>query len=269
MLKKARGRGGRRDGGVEAYRAAVSCTGPATAVHKASRKDTSNREESAEMTAAASVTRPGGLSEVEEAEEDPGDREEVSESEEEAAPPSRRTDEEESRRSADGATPVQPGKSPHLGLAGRSSVVQNTNRPESNIRGAASQAGGSGLLVFLEGIKDLVKKFEVGERMAGGPAAAWVPPAGGSINAAGVGTPAATVAVTAPESAGSEAAQGKEKATETTDRQDITRLADAARCEVYVCYEGPLGAHLKQEVRDKLWKGEYVEIFSLLPLGKI
>lgn len=29
-----------------------------------------------------------------------------------------------------------------------------------------------------------------------------------------------------------------------------------------------MGAHLKPEVRGKLWKGEYVEIFSLLPLEK-
>lgn len=51
-------------------------------------------------------------------------------------------------------------------------------------------------------------------------------------------------------------------------RRDIVSLGDAAKCEVYVCFEGPLGAHLKQEVREKLWKGEYVEIFSLLLLKK-
>lgn len=45
-------------------------------------------------------------------------------------------------------------------------------------------------------------------------------------------------------------------------------LADAARCEVYICYEGPLGSHLKTEVRERIWKGECVEIFSLLPLEK-
>lgn len=35
-----------------------------------------------------------------------------------------------------------------------------------------------------------------------------------------------------------------------------------------VCFEGPLGAHLKAEVREKIWKDEFVEIFSLLPLEK-
>lgn len=51
-------------------------------------------------------------------------------------------------------------------------------------------------------------------------------------------------------------------------RQDVVRLADAARCQVYICFEGPLGAHLEEEVWEKIWKGEYVEIFSLLPLEK-
>lgn len=50
--------------------------------------------------------------------------------------------------------------------------------------------------------------------------------------------------------------------------KEVVHLADAARCEVYVCFEGPLGAHLKPEVREKIWKGEYLEIFSLLPLKK-
>lgn len=49
---------------------------------------------------------------------------------------------------------------------------------------------------------------------------------------------------------------------------DGVQLADAAREEVYVCFEGPLGEHLKTEIRERIWKGKYVEIFSLLPLKK-
>lgn len=49
---------------------------------------------------------------------------------------------------------------------------------------------------------------------------------------------------------------------------DAVRIADAAKCEVYVCFEGLLGEHLKQDVRDKICKDECVEIFSLLPLEK-
>ncbi|KAM3929154.1 uncharacterized protein RB166_006940 [Leptodactylus fuscus] len=50
--------------------------------------------------------------------------------------------------------------------------------------------------------------------------------------------------------------------------RDEVRMADSAKGEVYVCFEGPLGVHLKPEVRERIWKGEYVEIFSLLPLEK-
>ncbi|XP_073507068.1 uncharacterized protein [Phyllobates terribilis] len=52
------------------------------------------------------------------------------------------------------------------------------------------------------------------------------------------------------------------------DKDDNVRLDDSAKGEVYVCFEGPLGAHLKPEVREKIWKGEYVDIFSLLPLER-
>lgn len=31
------------------------------------------------------------------------------------------------------------------------------------------------------------------------------------------------------------------------------RLADAARGEIYACFEGPLGAHLKPEVKERIW----------------
>lgn len=57
----------------------------------------------------------------------------------------------------------------------------------------------------------------------------------------------------------------------SVSEKDVDKTAhkvrlDLVKCEVFVCLKGPLGAHLKQEVREKIWKGEYVEIFSLLPL---
>ncbi|KAM4747477.1 uncharacterized protein WCC33_005019 [Rhinophrynus dorsalis] len=45
-------------------------------------------------------------------------------------------------------------------------------------------------------------------------------------------------------------------------------ISDSAKSQAYVCFEGPLGAHLKQEVRDKIWKREYIDIFTLLPLER-
>lgn len=39
------------------------------------------------------------------------------------------------------------------------------------------------------------------------------------------------------------------------------RLVDAVQWEVYVCFEGSLGAHFKQEVRVKIWQDDYIKIY--------
>lgn len=56
--------------------------------------------------------------------------------------------------------------------------------------------------------------------------------------------------------------QSAEKSMDGVKDSDRTRLVDAAKCEVYVCFEGPLRAHFKLEVKEEVWKGDYVEIFS-------
>lgn len=43
----------------------------------------------------------------------------------------------------------------------------------------------------------------------------------------------------------------------TSGEVDGVRLADAPKCDVYVCFEGLLGAHLKWEVHDRIFKGLY------------
>lgn len=71
---------------------------------------------------------------------------------------------------------------------------------------------------------------------------------------------------------GSVGAASGEKAGSSQDgagKTDLVCIADSAKCEVYVCFEGPLGAHLKPEVRENICNGEYMEIFSLLSLEKI
>ncbi|OCT67608.1 hypothetical protein XELAEV_18038909mg [Xenopus laevis] len=45
-------------------------------------------------------------------------------------------------------------------------------------------------------------------------------------------------------------------------------VSDAAKGHTYICFEGPLGAHLKTEVREKIWKRENIDIFTLLPLER-
>lgn len=55
-------------------------------------------------------------------------------------------------------------------------------------------------------------------------------------------------------------------ASEVEKEPESAWVSDTAKGEVYICFKGPLGAHLKQEVREKIRKGKYVEMNSLLPL---
>lgn len=138
-----------------------------------------------------------------------------------------------------------------------------------------------GLQGFLAGLKELVSRFEPGVTRSVTPAAAWVAPGGGVSGEAvprtqpGPSTtnPTPEVGDTMVATPGTESGNSSgEKVVETVDaakKQDLIRLADAAQYEVYVCFEGPLGAHLKQVVREKIWKGVYVEIFSLLLLDRV
>ncbi|OCT74874.1 hypothetical protein XELAEV_18033861mg [Xenopus laevis] len=79
-------------------------------------------------------------------------------------------------------------------------------------------------------------------------------------NAPGVGNGGST--------AGSvSATQGESNSGDNTKDKKLP-LSDSAKSNTYVCFEGPLGAHLKPEVREKIWKREYVDIFTLLPLER-
>lgn len=49
---------------------------------------------------------------------------------------------------------------------------------------------------------------------------------------------------------------------------DGVHLSGSAKCEVFVCFKGPLEEHLMPLVKEKKCKGESVEIFSLLSLEK-
>ncbi|XP_073476856.1 uncharacterized protein [Aquarana catesbeiana] len=93
---------------AEAGRTAVAHTGPGKAVRKSTGGFAARRKERMAGSAAAAVNVPGGP--VSDAEEDAGrsEGEEMSGSEEETAQLHRRMGPGESRRSADGATPMQP-----------------------------------------------------------------------------------------------------------------------------------------------------------------
>lgn len=99
------------------------------------------------------------------------------------------------------------------------------------------------------------------------PAVDTVPQRVGHMDAAvGVEVPLSSAVVEAASQTVRVSGLESRKAKESGD--DGVRLGDKAQGEVYVCFEGPLGVHLKPEVREKIWRGEYVEIFSLLPLEK-
>ncbi|XP_041421989.1 uncharacterized protein LOC121394617 [Xenopus laevis] len=81
------------------------------------------------------------------------------------------------------------------------------------------------------------------------------------------GQTAATRVTDAASSISSLVGQGEASSGEKSKEKKLP-LSDSAKGSTYVCYEGPLGAHLKQEIKEKIWKREYVDIFTLLPLER-
>ncbi|PIO41044.1 hypothetical protein AB205_0145070 [Aquarana catesbeiana] len=151
--------------------------------------------------------------------------------------------------------------------SGGSSAAAMGSRPSqpggTGVQPVASGTGGL-LQELLGGLRDLVQRF-ANNQTAPAQVAPWVE---GQVEKSGTGGTQGTGGeeVATPDAGVLENTTTGESA--VVVRKDVVRIADAAKCEVYVCYEGPLGAHLKQEVREKIVKGEYVEIFSLLPLEK-
>lgn len=182
-----------------------------------------------------------------------------------------------------GQVPGQPGKSnTNLSLSdalqdllgvvtagsvgpGGTGVQSEGVMPDQQLAGNMPASAGSGtqLSDLLQGLRALLGRCEGGQ---GQPpqVAPWTAPVSGLVvggtGGAGVEVPPVTV-VPSQAGDGTEKARGKG----TTERTDLGRIADAAKCEVYSCFGGPLGAHLKQEVHDKIQKGEYVEIFRCCP----
>lgn len=132
--------------------------------------------------------------------------------------------------------------------------------PQAAAQGAAALGAGSELQHLLSGLRSLVQRFEVGSvtpstvpgwvpSLAGtAPLPAEVPVLGTSRGSSTVGGEGAGV------QAGSAVADKPGAGKESSKAVDTARFADAAKCEVYVYFEGPLGAHLKPEVRGKNMK---------------
>lgn len=74
-----------------------------------------------------------------------------------------------------------------MGESGSAGVGGSLGGTETSAGVAAASGGAAGLLFFLVDIKELVQKFENAERVAAGPASAWVPPVGGAGEASAAG----------------------------------------------------------------------------------
>ncbi|CAJ0950815.1 unnamed protein product, partial [Ranitomeya imitator] len=155
--------------------------------------------------------------------------------------------------------------------------------PEARNSDITSGVASGGMGLILRGLGELAGLWGSGLSRGSLPSAAWLGNTGsfegsrqlsevtGTSSSAG---PAADTGSSSREKDGTAPGPGSgidapgEGALQDKEKEDVPQLDDAARGEVYVCFEGPLGAHLKQEVREKIWKGEYIEIFSLLPLER-
>ncbi|XP_068106058.1 uncharacterized protein [Hyperolius riggenbachi] len=45
-------------------------------------------------------------------------------------------------------------------------------------------------------------------------------------------------------------------------------ISDTAKGSLYACFVEPLGFHLSMEMKEKVWRREYIDIFSLLPSAR-
>lgn len=131
----------------------------------------------------------------------------------------------------------------------------------SNVQGTLGGEGG-----LWESVRELLHHLENGAPQPSAPISPWVSqPTSFREPPVVVDPPQRTAtSVVAETQTGSDGVGGTTKTISQDEDAEKVRLADAARCEVYVCFEEPLGAHLKKEVREKIWKDEFVEIFSLL-----
>ncbi|OCT67230.1 hypothetical protein XELAEV_18038513mg [Xenopus laevis] len=148
--------------------------------------------------------------------------------------------------------------------------VSTAKGPGGELRGVTQGAGqGGDTTTLLHGLKHLIADWESqGPGAVAGPSRVW----GSGANVAvseGRGLPAA-VGVALGGCAGTDSAPGDTGVADKGDseREVLLGVAETARQNAYVAFAGPLGVHVKREVKEKIWKGEFVELFSLLPLDE-
>lgn len=124
-------------------------------------------------------------------------------------------------------------------------ALPSTPAPHAAATGAAGSGAGTELQGLLSGLCSLVQHFEVGSATPF-PVSGWVPGQSGSSSMPSAITRSDVVAgqspvegvkfpVVPPVAAKPDATKDASKTTDTV------RLADAAKCEVCMCFEGLLG----------------------------
>eukprot|EP00079_Xenopus_tropicalis_P026880 XP_012820916.1 PREDICTED: collagen alpha-1(I) chain-like [Xenopus tropicalis] len=170
------------------------------------------------------------------------------------------------RSESGGAATAQHPRGTSQETTGRDSAISNHNdsagmqgitlgpdhQPANNTPTAATgdrQTGGQPMAEFMESLRKLIGQWDGKSQTSGGaPSATAVSPA--------VGMSTQGLAGVVGEGSGPKRANKP------------VPISDSAKGHAYICFEGPLGSHLKPEVREKIWKREYVDIFTLLPLER-
>ncbi|KAE8577583.1 hypothetical protein XENTR_v10022958 [Xenopus tropicalis] len=135
----------------------------------------------------------------------------------------------------------------HVGLQGQGQLTVTST---SSAAAGGGQTGGQTLTDFIDSLRQLLGQWDGKSQTPGGAPSAAAPSTAQVTTAQG--------SIGGPNSEGNGEKRGDKP----------VPLSDSAKGHAYICFEGPLGSHLKPEVREKIWKREYVDIFTLLPLER-
>ncbi|OCT61620.1 hypothetical protein XELAEV_18047648mg [Xenopus laevis] len=178
-----------------------------------------------------------------------------------------------------GAGPVQDGRMSRSQGPGTDPIVQCNIPLNMQIgqltTGGVNQQRDQSTESFMDPLRQLFSQWQKGQgSQFSCRTEVNTPGAVGEASTAGAPAAANKEVVNAPgvQNGGSTAGsvsgtQGETNSGDNTKDKKLP-LSDSAKSNTYVCFEGPLGAHLKPEVREKIWKREYVDIFTLLPLER-
>ncbi|XP_053558364.1 uncharacterized protein LOC128649240 [Bombina bombina] len=122
--------------------------------------------------------------------------------------------------------------------------------------------------MILAGLKGLLAALEKPSSGGVPVAAAWVAPGTGTQGVVAPGVAAGTQEVVAPVVA-AQSSGSAIPAEVPAACKEVLRVLEGALRRPCLCSVGPLGIHLTADLREKIGRREFVEIFSLLPLEHV